>query len=292
MLIVKLKGGLGNQLFQYAFGRALSMQANQALVLDISHFGKTRQGETPRAFCLHHYGIAARVGLPWWAQKAWRLRKGRMMKTFGELGLGKIREVRETSFRYEKIDAPAGRGLWSYEGYWQAPRYFEQARPFLLKELVPVRAAQGMNEEVLNQIRQSNAVSVHIRRGDYVSDAAISAFHGICGLNYYRDAMQGIGEQIQDPVFYVFSDDIAWAKSHIQSIHPMVFVDHNDDETAFEDLRLMSECRHHIIANSSFSWWAAWLNPRAEKKVIAPRRWFADTTVSCDDLIPDTWSRI
>jgi hypothetical protein len=97
---------------------------------------------------------------------------------------------------------------------------------------------------------------------------------------------------VADPVFYVFSDDIAWARENIRSSRPLVFMDNDGDVSAQQDLRLMSACRHHIVANSSFSWWGAWLNPRDDKKVIAPKRWFLDASMATDDLVPATWIRL
>jgi len=291
MLVIKLKGGLGNQLFQYAFGRALSISTQKPLLLDIGYFRSAQTGETPRNYCLHHYPLDARIGMPWLLKTAFRSAK-KLSKLPGIESRVTVRSVREASFRYQEPELPRGYGIWYYDGYWQAPSYFEDIRPTLLRELQPSAPARGSNARMLERIDQCDAISVHVRRGDYVSNTVANAFHGLCDPHYYHTAMRRMAESVANPVFYIFSDDIPWARANIKTDYPMVFVEHNDDAAAFEDIRLMSACRHHIIANSSFSWWGAWLNGRADKKVIAPRRWFCDSTMSCADLIPTAWSRL
>lgn len=294
MLIVKLKGGLGNQLFQYAFGRALSLRNEQSLILDITHFDAVRSGETPRDYRLHHYAISAKTEVPQAARKLLRMaKKNKLMKSSLVRSLFEIRSITEKGFEYRDIEpARASRGIWYYDGYWQAPRYFEEIRQTLLQELTPVVAAEDKNAETLGWIKNSSAVSLHVRRGDYVANPAANAFHGLCGLDYYRAAMDHMEKLIASPTYYVFSDDIGWARENIRTRYPTVFVEHNDDRAAHEDLRLMSQCHHHIIANSSFSWWGAWLSPNPDKKVIAPKRWFLDDSMNCTDLIPSSWIRM
>jgi len=117
-----------------------------------------------------------------------------------------------------------------------------------------------------------NSVGIHVRRGDYVYDSTVSTAHGVCSLDYYRDAVSYIQGKVNDPVFFVFSDDMEWVKAELKPLGRFIFVDHNNGENGFEDLRLISRCRHQVIANSSFSWWGAWLNPGSGKIVVAPRK--------------------
>lgn len=135
-------------------------------------------------------------------------------------------------------------------------------------------------------------MSLHVRRGDYVSDARTHATLGVCSLDYYRAAVRYIADHVEAPEFFVFSDDIAWAQANLELGHPCHYVDHNRGAESYNDMRLMSLCRHHIIANSSFSWWGAWLNPRADKVVVAPARWFAGGNRVVDDLFPPGWVRL
>jgi hypothetical protein len=142
------------------------------------------------------------------------------------------------------------------------------------------------------EISAANAVSLHIRRGDYVSNAKFNAAHGTCDLDYYARAAAFVAERVGDPVIYAFSDDPAWVAENLKLPFEMRFVDHNDGSTAHEDLRLMATCKHHIIANSSFSWWGAWLNPLKDKVVAAPTQWFADPAKSNPDILPQSWHAV
>jgi len=131
-----------------------------------------------------------------------------------------------------------------------------------------------------------------VRRGDYLTSPAASGCHGVCPPEYYHAAVKELATRLRSPHFYVFSDDPAWVKAQLNLPHPTTFVDHNDAEHGYEDLRLMASCRHHIIANSTFSWWGAWLGGYPEKRVVAPQKWFRDDRVDTADLIPQGWQRI
>ncbi|MBS1565210.1 MAG: alpha-1,2-fucosyltransferase, partial [Bacteroidetes bacterium] len=148
------------------------------------------------------------------------------------------------------------------------------------------------NKAVLERVEKTNAVSLHIRRGDYVTVAHTNQLHGTCSIDYYQRAAELIADVSPDPVFYIFSDDIAWVRENLQLPFPIVFVEGNDEAHAYEDMRLMSRCRHHILANSSFSWWGAWLNGRPDKIVVAPQKWMNNDSIVPKDLIPVSWKRL
>jgi hypothetical protein len=132
---------------------------------------------------------------------------------------------------------------------------------------------------------------MHVRRGDYASNPKTGATHGLCSLDYYEEAIRYISERVEQPIFFIFSDDINWVKCNLKVDFPCQYVDHNKSMESFNDMRLMSLCQHHIIANSSFSWWGAWLNPGQKKIVIAPRRWFLNSN-NVEDLYPASWVRL
>jgi hypothetical protein len=157
-------------------------------------------------------------------------------------------------------------------------------REFCLRD-----AATGRNAQLAARIASCTAVSLHIRRGDYVSNPTHNAMHGVCGLDYYRRAVQHIGKHVDEPVFFLFSDDPAWVAENLKIDASTVLVDHNGPDTPCEDLRLMSRCAHHVIANSSFSWWGAWLNSSSKKRIVAPTPWFQDPSIDTRDLIPEGW---
>jgi hypothetical protein len=142
-----------------------------------------------------------------------------------------------------------------------------------------------------NKISQVNAVSLHVRRGDYLQNPVTFAIHGIATLDYYQAAMQTIADSVVQPYFFIFSDDMEWVKANLKITFPRHYIEHNQGMESYNDMRLMSLCQHHIIANSSFSWWGAWLNPSAEKTVIAPGKWFADNK-NIEDLLPAEWIKL
>jgi hypothetical protein len=148
--------------------------------------------------------------------------------------------------------------------------------------------AQGKNLEVLKQIKQcKNPVSLHVRRGDYT----LAAEGNIAlSIDYYTSAISTFKERLVDPTFFVFSDDMAFVRQNLPHHVKAIFVDNNDATASHEDLRLMSACHHHIIANSSFSWWGAWLNPRPDKMVIAPKHWLLKADSYYPDLLPPSWT--
>lgn len=287
MIVFYGQGGLGNQLFQYAAARRLSIIHGCELVLDPYWFAHPKAGETPRPLELDRYPVAMRVAMPA-EQQRWRWMRGRLgrvtkpflpMRLLCEQGSGVDQSV---------LNAPAGTYLF---GFWQSEAYFSDIRPQLLQELMPIEAPSATDQAIIELIDHGNAVSLHVRRGDYVTLQSASAFHGLCSLDYYRAAIQYVAERVENPTLFVFSDDPEWTRANLHSPFPTHYVDHNTPADAFQDLRLMSRCRHHIIANSSFSWWGAWLADSPAGVVIAPARWFAANRPT-PDLVPARWHRI
>jgi hypothetical protein len=176
-------------------------------------------------------------------------------------------------------------------GYWQSEKYFKRYESAIRGEFAFRHPLDARNAELAAEIGSVSAVSLHVRRGDYSSNPKTRAIHGLCSLEYYRAAIEHIAKRVELPCFFVFSDDIGWARDHLDVGFRCSFIGHNQGERNFVDMHLMSLCKHHIIANSSFSWWGAWLNPDPEKTVIAPRRWFANDTPT-GDLIPEEWVRL
>ncbi len=160
------------------------------------------------------------------------------------------------------------------------------------KDLVLKVPPAGRNAEMLREIQACEAVAVHIRRGDYVSNPVTAAVHGACGMDYYREGLSRLDQVVTRPHLYVFSDDIPWVRENLKTSHPVTYVDHNSADEPCEDLRLMSACKHFVIANSSFSWWGAWLSAFPGKRVVAPKRWFATDSKDSRDQVPDSWIRI
>lgn len=290
MIITKLQGGIGNQMFQYAIARKLALMHNTSVWLN-TMFYEDRSG---RKFGLQSLNVNAKIagndqlflfGMDGgafdisWSYKA--LRK-----------LIHPVVIKEQILNYDINVINNSKKYTSLIGYWQAEKYFLDIRDELLEDFKVKELPAALNAKWATQINSVNAVSIHIRRGDYVKDKATNVMHGFCGLQYYVDAIEIIKNKIENPVFFVFSDDMEWAKNNLKSSLPVFFVENNPVEQAHEDMRLMSLCKHNIIANSTFSWWAAWLNNNTNKIVIAPKLWFADEKYKNEDLIPDKWLKL
>lgn len=293
MIIVKLMGGMGNQMFQYAAARSLSWRHGTALKLDLSFLEGEQAGNTLRTFELDRFCITA--------EKASRWEISTLSDSKGRAGLEatfvKIFQrltghtsYRERWFHYDPnlMTLPDNAYL---EGYWQSERYFADIREIIRNEFTLKAPLAGKNLELSDEIQSVNAVSLHVRRGDYVMDKKTCEMHGFCDLDYYRKAEAKILQTLKDPCFFVFSDDPEWVAKNLKFRGPAIYISHNGS-MPHEDLRLMSHCRHHVIANSSFSWWGAWLSTGPEKLVIAPERWFNEPSINTSDLIPPGWYRL
>lgn len=179
-----------------------------------------------------------------------------------------------------------------FKGYWQSARYFKDGDQ-TIRDLFAFRPfLSDRNHEIARTMGAVNSVSLHVRRGDYADNFMNLLKHGLCPLNYYEAAIQYITKHVKNPLFFIFSDDIDWVRENLKVKSDIHFIDHNRGMESYNDMRLMSLCKHHIIANSSFSWWSAWLNPDKEKIVIAPQRWFANYPVRTSDLIPRRWVQL
>jgi hypothetical protein len=287
-IISRLECGLGNQLFQYAAGRAVSLRLGCPLHLDTRWYQNFK-----RPFELDAFRIEATVVGRLEAFRV-RLSTGPRIKplrsALNALLPGLILpSLVDAEAGYDPRLAEVDRSVYLH-GFWQSPRYFETIREQLLEELAFKRAPDAENQNTLDAIAATNAVAVHVRRGDYLrSDVGLLYF---CGLDYYRAAIDIVRSRLASPHLFVFSDDPDWAAANIKSDLPVTLVRHNTGRRNIEDLRLMKACRHFIIANSTFSWWGAWLSTHANQLVICPERWFSQPHPSEKDLIPPEWMRV
>ena len=292
MIITHVIGGLGNQMFQYAIGRALSLERAAPLRLDIQDFdGYTLHNgfELERVFNIDAQLASTRdvhEVLGWRAfgpirrrlfrRQLARFRGGSLFvdNLFGQRQL--VSAVPDSCYLM---------------GNWQSEKYFKHVEDAICSDFSFKIPLTGRNAEVASLIRNRLAVSLHVRRGDMAGNPAAFAVHGLCSLDYYRRAVEYVAARVANPEFFVFSDDMPWVREHLQLGYPCHYIEHNKGSESYNDMHLMSLCHHHIIANSSFSWWGAWLDSRKEKIVVAPERWFA---AECDssDIIPATWKRL
>ena len=288
MVITRLMGGLGNQMFQYAAARRLALRCHVPLKLDISWFDSSPD----RSYALRALNVKSDVATPaelaevrgpsaGVARLAFRLRRG--------LKLGRrwnwIRERFLSPVDHRVLDA----GDWTYlEGYWQSERYFADVADTIRGDFTINWEPDARGRELLAQIGATESVSVHVRRGDYVT----SAPRNVCTPAYYASCVARMAERVARPHLFVFSDDPGWVAVNQRFDYPTTIVSETPARSDHGDLRLMSACRYHILANSSFSWWGAWLDPRPDKVVFAPQRWMNDPRVDDRDLVPAGWERV
>lgn len=264
-MIIKINGGLGNQMFQYAHGRNLELQGKK-IIFDTSFFYGNRSSiDTPRTFTLDKLNIDTNA-------------------TFSD-------ERHPIIDTLHKIQGKMGI---THEGHFQSEKYFKNIEAVIRREFTPKNPLT--RETMISQgeiASATNSVCLHVRRGDYVTNNATNAYHGTCDIEYYKKALNIITEKIgtRDINIFVFSDDISWVKENLQLPYPTIYAD-NPNIPDYEKMYLMSLCQHNIIANSSFSWWGAWLNKNKGKIVIAPKQWFANKTSTELDILPKDWIAI
>jgi hypothetical protein len=284
VIIVQLKGGLGNQLFQYAAARRLSLMLGVPLKLDVSGYGRRSQ----RVYELDQFFIEAGIATPW-ELAHWR---GPRFLTRITQPLGLLpRLVMEKSFEFDPAILHLHNGRY-LEGYWQSYRYFADVALRIRSECTVRTPLSGEDRALLDRMARCDSVCVHVRRGDYASNPMTRQYHGLCTPAYYRTAVEGLAERLRAPELFVFSDDMPWVKQHLRFDLPTTHVEHHGVDSAPLELRLMAGCRHFVIANSSLSWWAAWLSAHDESIVYAPRQWFADPAINTSELTPPAWHRI
>ena len=293
MVIVKLIGGLGNQMFQYAAGRTLAAKHGTTLKLDISGF----ESYELRDYSLHAFRIQESFAA---TEEVARV-KGAFKNRLARVAFRLIQRLkpyyRRSVFRESSVSLFDPNILKTpqeiyLDGYWQSEKYFKEIESTIRQEFTFKHPPEGRNAELVGQIQACDSVSLHVRRGDYVTNPVTYEVLGVCSPAYYRTAIQQLTQSIQGPHFYVFSDDIDWVRRNLWIDYPVTYVNHNGIDKDYEDLRLMSQCKHHIIANSTFSWWGAWLCNYSGKIVIVPHRWFKQPHLNAEDIVPPSWLRV
>ena len=284
MIIVKLEGGMGNQLFQYALGKYLALKTDAKLKLDTDSYLNNKQ----RQYSLQYFST----------EENFSTKKERKILKRKEYIRRKLKMIGFSISPYWYTERHPGydneiqqlKGSVYLEGFWQSEKYFKPIENIIRKEFVVNTVPAGINETLLQKIKTVNSVSVHVRRGDYISDPETNKLYGVCSVAYYERAMEYVSAKVKDPCFFVFSDDMEWTMANVQSLkHSIEYMGHNQD-LPHEDLRLMYSCKHNILANSSFSWWGGWLNNHPGKIVIAPDRW--NNIPGTESIVPDSWIRL
>jgi hypothetical protein len=289
-IIIRLAGGLGNQLYLYAFGRSLSLQTGRPLLLETRNTSRDKF----RNYELSVFNIQAQhvdILTQWCTRWAASYSTGKLFRTICPLAWNyKIIRDKNAGFDLSVFDLEAGTIV--IEGYWQSFKYFEPYEDVIRTEFTFKTGPDMQNARMIEEIQDVQSVAVHVRRGDYITNPNNFASLGLCPLEYYEDANDFIEQHVKNPHFFIFTDDPEWAREHMKFSGPTKVVDHNLGKADYEDLRLMTHCRHFIIANSSFSWWGAWLASNPDKIVIAPKTWFMTDSFPPEDRIPGGWIRL
>ena len=273
-------------MFQYAAGRSLAYRLGVPLVLDLSWFG----GQKERQFSLSQFCIKAELNTPCsWLPPRSRALVSRLLRRWSCRILG-VSVWREPHFHYSENFTKLLKPVY-LEGYWQSERYFLEASELLRQDFTLVEEMSANCEVMLQDIQSHDSICVHVRRGDYLSNPVAAQTHGTVPIEYYKNGVSEICACLNNPKCYVFSDDPEWARKNLFFNCPMVVVEINGPADAHLDLMLMASCNHFVIANSSLSWWGAWLGRFNQKQVIAPKQWFLSPEKDTRDLLPSSWLR-
>lgn len=293
MIVIQLQGGLGNQMFQFAFATILAKKNRAQLLIDLNFYkiGKIQLDCTPRNFELNVFELCYSE-----ASEA-EIKNFTTISFFNKIkkkmGINYPKIYQEYNFNFQE-EALLNKSPVYLTGYFQSYKYYNNFEGDIRKMFsFPILKLDLKNKAVLENIKDFNTISVHIRRGDYVENPKTQLSHGNCSLAYYYEAIELLAYKNKEVKLLFFSDDINWAKNNFEQFpYSKLFIDHNKDENSWKDMLLMSYCTHNIIANSSFSWWAAWLNENPSKTVVAPKHWFANIDKKTNDLIPPEWIRL
>jgi len=292
MIVIFLMGGLGNQMFQYALGRRLAIERGIPLKLDLSWFG----AQTLRQYRLGQFNIRAEIAqvkdLRYFDYITRKDIFARVFKKYQSyLPYYKRRFVKQIGNGFDPaINNVTNKVL--LKGYWQSEQYFKTIEETLRQDFQLKSALITDYQHLVAKIQSGESVSIHVRRGDYVHNLRTNSVHGICSMEYYQKAVDLIRSKIPDPLFFIFSDEPEWAQENFHLEIPFIIVPNEGENSDVQQLHLMSLCNHHILANSSFSWWGAWLDNSPNKIVIAPSKWFASERIKNDDLLPNGWIRL
>jgi hypothetical protein len=298
MIIVKIFGGLGNQLFQYAAARGLGLRSNTEVKLDVTD--PLIKDEKGRLYGLNHFNITTPMATEdevshLLNKNIWLQKKSKYLQNKIGVALHKTwwNQTYVYQEEYDKCMVSKVTKDIYLNGYWQNEDFFKEYRSIILNELSVKNEPDAINLSVIENMRKVNAISLHVRRGDAVSNPYAFRLYKLPSLEYYKNAINLITQKVKDPYFFIFSDDIDWCKKNLQLNFPVEFIGNNNtDDKNYEDIRLMSCCKHHITANSTFSWWGAWLNPSDSKIVISPAEWFHKRQYNKAKIVPRNWIRL
>jgi hypothetical protein len=290
MIIIKIQGGLGNQMFQFALGQNLLEKTKEQVKFDLSGLDTPKE-ETKRFFELDKFDIkiptASVSDVNFFTQEKKHPILTKIKRLFGIKVPSYIIDTHSFNKEVFRITGDA-----YLDGYWQTEKYFPNDKEVVRKAFVPHFPLSKIANEIADKIDNSS-VSIHIRRGDYITNKKVANVIGSCGLSYYKKALSMATENFTNPKIFVFTDDIDWVKENLKTYNSIFFISEKDNGLEdWEEIILMSKCKRHVLSNSSFSWWGAWLDSREDKMVIAPKQWFKNPKFENKDITPSSWIQI
>lgn len=287
-IVIRLQGGLGNQMFQYAFGRALSKRSGMDLYFDPSPLNPQKN----RGYQLNSFTLSALMAdskkiigviTPHFTfrKKLWKALKIPFKYADSH--------ILEKDFPYNENIAAIKTSAY-FDGYWQTEKYFSDCVGVIKQDFTFAEEDSLQKHDLYSEIINSNSVSIHVRRGDYVNNPKYKKRLYVCKLQYYKNAISYLRERFENLKFYIASDDHKWVMDNFSLSQNAKLI---ESKNAISDFYILSRCKHNIISNSSFSWWAAWLNPNTNKQVIAPDIWFNPCAkIDFRDVVPESWIKI
>lgn len=287
MIIIRVKGGLGNQLFQYAAGCSLAERLNQKVLIDTSFFaGQSLRGYRLSSLNIENNELYGNEKIRYEILKNRYINKALRMGKIGKVAIYKNScylletrpDIMEDFFTLEEDNI-------FLDGYFQSEEYFKNSRIQLVKQFTPRYSPQGREAEIGSQIESVNSVALHVRRGDFTNEK--SKFHYLLSKEYYDDAINYMASHVESPVYYWFSDDIDWVKSCFGEQYNFKYISLQTQNADIDELMLMKRCKHIVTANSTFSWWGAWLNINPLGIKIAPKKRFGNKK-----MIPEEWIKL
>lgn len=291
-VIVNIMGGLGNQMFQYACGRALSLRTKRKYRIATDQFDGCPMHNGFELTKVFHVDAQEATRdeleslLGWRSHPALRRVLGRPAMNWATCSSW----YNEPHFQYCPGIMDIAGSVYLH-GYWQSERYFADVEDRIREDLTFCNQWSDEDSAVLLRMRVQPSISVHVRRGDYTLGKNPNIYLA-CDVAYYKTAIGAIQQRVPNARLFVFSDDPQWVEAYLlPEFGQMEIVKHNQGGRSSNDMRLMSQANHHVISNSSFGWWGAWLNQTVDKIVVAPRQWFKDGTGD-QDIVPKSWTRI
>jgi len=291
MIFIRLKGGMGNQMFQYAFGLKLANKLNTNLKIDLSSLLDRSKGDfVYRNYDLDIFKLKGNfLNNPKLLQTIYQTKSRAVTKLIEKWVLNGKKHIKEIDFHFQEDFIATASMKNIYEGWFQSHLYFQGVEEQIRNAFQFNEAILDSSKTLLDKIKASNAICLNVRRTDFLKVDNLNTTN----LNYFINAAKHMASIVDNPVFFIFSDDIKWCQENIKLEYPIEIVGHEHKGRKFGNyLQLMIACKHYIIPNSSFAWWAVWLNENLDKKVIAPKKWFNDDNFDTSDLTYDHWLRL